>query len=161
LEDWPLTQNELLIWNNIAITKGELGDNETKIQILSTIKDNYEKNKVSILHNAQGYLLITYNLANAKQTMGYGKEALHICENGIKISLMIESGYFLVGFLNIKAWCMKKIGMKKEDYLKVFKQAFSIADILDYKVMKNHIEKYCKDRFQVDIKTYFISNVMN
>lgn len=160
LKNWPLTQNEVSIWNNIAIMEGRRGDRAKKIQILSTIKKNYERSNVNILHNAQGYLLVTYNLANALQTKEATEEVLHICEHGIKISLAIGAGHYLVGFLNVKAWCMGKLRMKEEACLKVFKQAFSIADILNYKVMVNHIMKHCKNKFQVNIRSYSYSDLM-
>lgn len=159
LRNWPLTQNEILIWSNIGIAEGERGNRGKKIQILQTIKENYEKSGVNILHNVQGYLLVIYNLANALQTKKVTKEALGIIERGIEISLNIGIGNYLVGFLNIKGWCLEAMREEKEACLKLFKQAFSIAHILDYKIMQNHIEQHCKNKFQVDIKTYSYDDI--
>jgi len=149
LDRWPLTQTETIIWNNIANTKGDLGNIESKIQILSLIKKNYEKNPVSLYHNAKGYLITVDNLVNELESVDVD-EAIKYCDDGIRICLASGAGYGLVDLLFTKAICLSKVEKDEKTYFKVLKQDFAIAYVLDYKAMCNLIEKYCYETFSID-----------
>jgi len=150
LESWPLTQTETIIWNNIANAKGDLGNIEEKIQILSMIKKNYEKNPVSLYHNAKGYLITLNNLVNELESVDADDEAIRYCEEGIRICLVSGDGYVLVDLLFTKAFCLYKVEKDEKFCFKLLRVAFSIAYILDYKAMCNLIKKYCDETFQKD-----------
>ena len=145
LESWPLTQMETIIWNNIANAKGDLGNIEGKIQILSMIKKNYEKNPVSLYHNAKGYLITIDNLVNELESVDGDDEALGYCEDGIRICLASGEGYVLVDLLFTKAICLGKVEKDEKTCIKFLKQAFSLAYILGYEAMCNLIKKYCDE----------------
>lgn len=151
LDDWPLTQMETVIWNNIANAKGRLGNIEEKIQILSKIKKNYEMNPVNLRHNAKGYLITMDNLVNELEYVDADFEALRFCEEGIRICIEAGEGYILINLLVTKATCLKKIENNEETCLELFKQAFSIAYILGYDSICNHIKKYCEEAFRTNL----------
>ena|GEM_PF-1768079 len=150
LESWPLTQMETIIWNNIANAKGDLGNIDEKIQILTMIKKNYEKNPVSLYHNAKGYLITIDNLVNELESVYEDDEALGYCEDGIRICLASGEGYVLVDLLFTKAVCLGKVEKDEKTCIKFLKQAFSLAYILDYEAMCNLIKRYCADTFHID-----------
>lgn len=152
LDGWPLTQTETVIWNNISNAKGQIGDSKEKIRILSIIKNNYEKDMVSLHNNLKGYIITCHNLANEQDQIGDYVESLKTCEDGIMYSLSAGEGFTLINLLTVKADCLVNIRESKETCKKIFLQAFLLAKLLEDKVICEWIKIQYYQLFKIDVE---------
>jgi transcriptional regulator with XRE-family HTH domain len=152
LEEWPLTQTETVIWNNIGNAKGELGDSKYKIRILSIVKSNYEKDTVSLYNNLKGYILTCYNLANEQDRIGDYVEGLKTCEDGIRYCLSAGEGFTLASLLAVKAECTINVNESKKACKKIFQQAFLLGKLLENKIIYEWIKMQYYELYELDIE---------
>lgn len=152
LEGWPLTQTETVIWNNIGNAKGQLGDSKEKIRILSIVKNNYEKDTVSLHNNLKGYVLTCFNLANEQDRIGDYVESLKTSEDGIRYCLSAGEGFTLNGLLAVKAECLVNVRESKEACKKIFLQAFLLAKLFEDEVISEWIKIQYHELFGIHIE---------
>lgn len=152
LEEWPLTQTETVIWNNIGNAKAQLGDSNEKIRILSLVKNNYERDTVCLHNNLKGYILTCYNLANEQDRIGDFLEAMKTSEDGVRYCLSAGEGFILFSLLSVKAECLANIKESKEACKKPFQQAFLLAKLLDHKIIYEWIQQQYFELFELDIE---------
>ncbi|WP_455715370.1 helix-turn-helix domain-containing protein [Anaerosporobacter sp.] len=152
LEGWPLTQTETVIWNNIGNAKGDLGDRKGKIRILSIVKNNYEKDTVSLYDNLLGYVLTCYNLANEQCRIGDYVESLKTCEDGIRYCISAGEGFTLASLLTVKAECTVYVNKSKEACKKTFQQASLLGKILENKIIYEWIKMQYHELYKLDIE---------
>lgn len=153
LEEWPLTQTETVIWNNVGNAKGQLGDSKEKIRILSIVKKNYERDTVCLHNNIKGYVLTCFNLANEQDRIGDFVESLKTCEDGIRYCLSAGEGFTLTGLLAVKAECLDVVRKSKEACKKIFQQAFLLAKLLGDKNIYEWIKILYHELYSLDIES--------
>lgn len=152
LKEWPLTQTETVIWNNIGNSKGDLGDGKGKIGILSIVKNNYEKDTVSLYDNLKGYVLTCYNLANEQERVGDYEESLKTCNDGIRYCLSAREGFTLASLLTVKAECTVYVNESKEACKKTFQQAFLLGKLLENKIIYEWVKLQYYELYELDIE---------
>lgn len=152
LEEWPLTQTETVIWNNIGNARGQLGDSKEKIRILSIVKKNYEKDTIGLYNNLKGYVLTCFNLANEQARIDDYMESLKTCEDAIRYCISAGEGFTLTSLLSVKAECLVNIKEGKKAGKKLLLQAFLLAKLLDHKICYEWIQILYQELFELDIQ---------
>lgn len=155
-----LLREEVLIWNNIAITLEELGRREEGIAIYQDILASYESSALGIESNKKEYLLILRNLVGFLGRDGDHEEAIKISELGIRLSLECKIGNYLVVFLHIKAWNFERMLEKeekgkeniKEACLSLYRQAFHVAFMIKHRYYKQRIQEHCVKYYGINIR---------
>ena len=86
------------------------------------------------------------------------------CEEGIRYSeeIIIDAYhmgriYNLIVALYDRAWFVKRLYLDRdtrEACLMELRQAFSLAVLIDYRYMRNLIEEYCMEEYQVSLEEW-------
>ena len=133
-----LSNMELVILNNIALSKHKLGDDKTAILILEFLKNYYETRQMDRSLIAEGLPLIIFNLTNWKGLSGLYEEALSLAEQGIRVCSEYKCLLHYPFHIFNKAWSLCKLGRIKEGEWH-FRNAFIN---LEYMGWHDEVEKY-------------------
>lgn len=157
MHKWPLNAEETILWSNIASTLERMGERKETISILYTIKESYEQNKVKLWNYKEGYMMILYNLSTSLGLEKRYREANEIINYSIPLAIKWEQGNYLATLLYNKIWIIEKSMEEKSENkrkiekqcLSMLRQNFSITSIIKYTAFKHHIEKHCKDYYDI------------
>jgi len=147
LEKWPLCEEELVLWNNIAGVLEKKGEREEAICVLKKIKRFYEQNEMKLWNYKTRYMM---NICNLSSALGRGQnynEAIKVIEKGIPLALEWEHGNYLGILLYNMIWIREKQEVNnkaiKKECLHGLEQTFFIASITQCVALKYAVKKYC------------------
>ena len=157
IEHYPLSQMEIRLLNQIGCLENEFGDVEESICILRRIVKNYQNNPMGKEADISGYFLVMSNLVNYLGDVGEYEEGIRYSEEIIIDAYHMGRIYNLILALYDRAWCVKRLYQNtdtREACLMELRQAFSLAVLIDYRYMRNLIEKYCMEEYQVSLEEW-------
>ncbi len=134
VEEWPLSQMENTILNQIAIIKASSGEMEEAIQLLERLVQSYENNPVSVEDNVEPYLLSLNNLVNYLGDEGEHEKAIGYSEEEIYYAFISGRGYMLANALYNRVWSMECLQYEEKTCLTELKQIFSLTILIDYQL---------------------------
>ena len=157
IEHYPLSQMEIRILNQMACLENTFGNIEEAIRILRGIVKSYQNNPMGKEADISGYFLVISNLVNYLGDVGEYEEGIRYSEETIIDACWIGRTYSLIEALYDRAWCVKRLyrdRYTREACLMELRQAFSLAVLIDYRYMRNLIEEYCMEEYQVSLEEW-------
>lgn len=145
-----LTNDELIIINNIAIIEYNKGNRNKAIYIEYEIKNYIEQRIFDNRNKIVIFPMILYNLSKWLGKEERYQEANEICDQGINICIKYGKLTAYGEILLNKACSVYGLGNKKESII-YFKRAYYILDAQENKVYCSLIQEYAKDKFGYDI----------
>lgn len=159
-ENWILSREEAILWNDIAGTLEQMGNRTEAIQILQSIKKMYDSNRVN---NRNEYLMVLSNLSTFLGREGKHEQAIEIADRSIGLGLKGMQGNYLLICLYNKVWNTEKILEMRKKYKNYeehsrekcifsLKNMYNIANIMQYAPHKNHVINHCKEYYGISIE---------
>ena len=157
IEQYPLSQIEIRILNQMACLENTFGNIDEAIRILQSIVASYQNNPMGKEADISGYFLVMSNLVNYLGDVGEYEEGIRYSEESIQDAYRAGMVYSLIEALYDKAWCVKRLYWDRdtrEACLRELRQAFSLAVLIDYRYMRSLIEEYCIEEYQVSLEEW-------
>ena len=114
IEDYFISNIDFRIINMMAILHDEYGQSDKAINLMMALKSNVDKHSVDKAHKGKLYPAIIYNLTKYLGMAGRYRDAVELCDEGIKVC--IETGWLvdLPEIIYNKACCLYDLGEKEE-----------------------------------------------
>ena len=160
IEQYPLSQIEIRILNQMACLENTFGNIDEAIRILQSIVASYQNNPMGKEADISGYFLVMSNLVNYLGDVGEYEEGIRYSEESIQDAYRAGMVYSLIEALYDKAWCVKRLYWDRDTRdacLIELRQAFSLAVLIDYRYMRSLIEEYCIEEYQVSLEEWLKS----
>jgi tetratricopeptide (TPR) repeat protein len=125
-----LSHDEFLFINLISIAYKDLYGISKAIEIWQKLKTNYEKNYMATVGENIAYRDLLVNIAIALKQSERFEECLSLVEDGMAIALKYHDMRSYSRYLYQKAWCLLKLGNKKEGE-ELYKKFLMFAYTLD------------------------------
>lgn len=151
-KDYVLTRLEMLILNGIALVHIKSGEKEKGVQIYKDVLEGCEKSRVKEQFQTIAVLVFMENLPVYLEELGQYEEALGWHEKTIRLVLKCKRGLLLDKVLTNKAHVWEHQGRSKEDFLRLYKQAYLLSKLTKDEVAGNIIINYCRKQHGVDIQ---------
>ncbi len=101
-----LSYDEIIVLNNIAICYGRMGDHGKAVEILSVIREFYDRHVIYTEEALRTQPMILCNLSNHLGLMGRYDECIAVCDKGIKLAQKTGRCPSLMKTLYNRAWAM-------------------------------------------------------
>ena len=163
LEHWPLNGEEAILWNSFAGIIAKMGESEKAIEILKKVKKSYEQSYLELKSNKGEYMMVLRNLCTTLGRKRQYVEGYEIVQYAIQLAIKWELCNELNSLLYKKVWLLEKMMEEKqinkdeikEKYFPLLKQNYFLASIIQYDFYKKHIEKHCKEFYNVSLEWLF------
>lgn len=157
IENWPLKKRETVLLNNIANIMNKAGKVYEAAELLKKVLVSCERYHMMSEENNPQYILTLYNLSSYIGNLGDYKMALELSNKGLELGLQSGAGETIAEFLYKTVWNQEMIYEQegetelKKTCLKLFRQAYELAKVIDYKILAKHIAKHCKEVYKIEI----------
>ena len=145
IDEYYLSRNELKIITMLSIAYEDAGDRETHIEIFYALKRNYDKYCVDKDEMGRTYTMIMFSLGRALHMVKRYEESLEACEIGIKTCHSTKYLFYLPVIAGMMAQSYYELG-DKENYAKLYKQAYYTCLLFDYPDIAKGIANDAKTR---------------
>lgn len=132
MDDYLLTQTEIFILNNIAITEYYIGWHEKAIKRMEFLKAYFDTNDVEEKERIYSYKIFLFHLSNWTGEAGDSKKSLEYAEEGIEECRLYGNLHIFPYFVFNKGYALAELGQKEEGK-KYIKMAFDMMNLLGFK----------------------------
>lgn len=146
IEEYLLSQEEIVIISNIALTLRELGEKEKALCILTRLKKYLESPRFDYEEKVRTYPVIVYNLSKWQGMEGMTLECIATTQKGIDFCVKHDIASILAYLLFNKGYALMQI-KSTELALESIKQSYYILIATNQIVAANRTKDYVKEHF--------------
>lgn len=155
-EQWYYSQTELEIIGHMGEMLCLQKKYEEGIQLLETVLRNQYKSKVDFRYHWNGISSIIYVLSVLYFRKGYYMESIKIGEYIMNIDIKNNDACTLAETLDAIADNLEHMGEQySEEYKKLYRQSFYVADFYKYDVVKSVAKRYYEENFDSNMIWYY------
>lgn len=147
-----LSDEEIIIINNIALNQNSLGNREEAVDLLSCLKEYMEKTKMDYESRRRTYPLVLFNLARWQREKGAYAACLENCERGIEFCKKYNLLFLFPNFLFHKGCALASLAVR-EEICSYFSVSYRLFRILDQPLRAEEGRKYVEETYGIRFST--------
>ena len=150
INTYILTNDEVMLINQIAIAQCQLASFEQGTQIFLKLKESLDNNYINDEEKQKKYIGLLYNISKNLGMLKEYEQCIPICDSGIELCKRQFNAYHYPLFLFNKACCILALGKTEESIsLLLLEKAYTLLVFYGRFTEKSFIENYVKDEFGV------------
>ncbi|GAU79993.1 helix-turn-helix domain-containing protein [Fusibacter sp. 3D3] len=141
-----LTQDEVILINNIAIQYKDLGEMDIAINLLIELRHYLEKPNIELEQKRRTYPVVMSNLSKWLSRISRYIECIEVCDKAIEYCIGCDSHTMLVDAYFNKGYALANYGMVEQG-LKSMKLAYDISIALKQDEITQIIKQFLKTEY--------------
>lgn len=150
INDYLLSNDEIVILNNIAISYKVLGELKKAISILKTLKQYIENPRFDYEARQRNYPIVLYNLAKWQRISGDFIGCMTTCDDAISFCIKGDTFSVLPELLFNKGCALAELGGSALA-TKFLTQAYCLFHIKNEDANAQHLKEYIFETYQLEI----------